>query len=248
MLSLVGAIGLASCGAAFTSGDEGVDGASGAAGASSGSGGSVDPGNDASNAGGGATAGPGGMAGSGVTAGSAGTAGSRGGASNGADAFVEADTRPPLDASSPPESGAGDGSTVTGDAGRDGIFCGSMKCNPVSQVCCAEAGALDPLSTLPLRCVPKGMCSGTSPMNIPCDDHADCAASSPTLPVCCVGTSYGMPNGHFILDECTIPSGCVSNANVRHAYVCSGPDDTTSCPAGTACKPGQLREGYFTCQ
>src|SRR5260370_9566158 len=179
LLSLVGAIGLASCGAAFTSGDEGVDGASGAAGASSGSGGSVDPGKDASNGGGGVKAGPGGSGGSGVTAGSGGSAGSRGDASNGADAFVEADTRPPVDASSPADSGAGDGSTLAGDAGREGIFCGSTKCNPVSQVCCAESGALDPLSTLPLRCVPKAMCSGTSPMNIPCDDHAHSPASSP---------------------------------------------------------------------
>ena len=247
MLSLVGAIGLASCGAAFTANDNGVDGASGAAGASSGSGGSVDSGEDASNSGAVVTAGPGGMAGSGVTAGSGGSAGSHGGASNGSDAFVEADTRPPVDASSPADSG-GEGSTGAGDAGKDGIFCGSTRCNPASQVCCAEIGALDPLSTLPLRCVPKGMCSGTSPMNIPCDDHADCAISSPTLPICCVGTTFGMPNGQFILDECTIPSGCVTNANVRHAYMCSGPDDTTSCPPGTACKPGQLRQGYFTCQ
>ena len=45
-----------------------------------------------------------------------------------------------------------------------------------------------------------------------------------------------------------IPSGCMSNMNVRHAYMCSGPDDLTSCPPNTACKPGLLRDGFFTCQ
>ena len=126
-------------------------------------------------------------------------AGSTGGARDASDTTVQTDARPAVYASPPAESGGSDGPTVTPDAGRDGIFCGSMKCNPVSQVCCAEIGALDPLSTLPLRCVPKGMCSGTSPMNIPCDDHADCALSNPSLPVCCVGTAPGMPNGRFIL-------------------------------------------------
>jgi hypothetical protein len=166
-------------------------------------------------------------------------AGSTGDARDANDALVATDSRPSMDASVMGESGTTDGA---------GIFCGSMKCNPVSQVCCAELGALDPQSTLPLRCVPKGMCSGTSPMNIPCDDRSDCMLSNPNLPVCCVGTAVGMPNGRFILDECTIPTGCMSNSNVRHAYMCSGPGDTTSCPPNTACKPGQLRDGFFTCQ
>ena len=175
-----------------------------------------------------------------------------GGGKDASDALIEIDTRPPVDVSGPPESGANDGSldargpsesgandgTVVGidapdvvpDASPNGIFCGSETCNPASQVCCAESGALNPQSTLPLRCVPKGMCSGMSPMNIPCDDHADCAISNPSLPVCCAGTSSGTPNGPFILFECTIPNGCVTTSSVRHVYMCSGPGDTTSCP------------------
>jgi hypothetical protein len=129
-----------------------------------------------------------------------------------------------------------------------GIYCGSSSCDPTTQVCCGEVGAIDPGSTIPLRCVPKGTCSGMSPMNIPCDDHADCAKTQPTLPVCCVGTSYGAPTGHFILVECTTQTGCATTANVRHEIVCSGPDDRDSCPTGKACRAGVLRDGYFTCQ
>jgi len=234
-LALAGAAGIVSCGGAF-SGSDGIGGASSTEAGNPGSGGSVNPQGDASNV---STTG---------TGGSAGTGGSSGGSRNEGDAPFEVDVRPAFDASGTADAAGNDGAIAQTDAGRDGIFCGSVKCNPVSQVCCAESGALDPASTLPLRCVPKGMCSGTSPMNIPCDDHADCALSNPSLPVCCVGTAFGMPNGQFILDECTIPSGCVTNANVRHAYMCSGPDDSTSCPANTVCRPGLIRPGFFTCQ
>jgi hypothetical protein len=129
-----------------------------------------------------------------------------------------------------------------------GIYCGSTWCDPSTQVCCAESGALDPGSMNPLRCVPKGMCSGMSPMNIPCDDHADCAKAQPTLPVCCVGTSYGSPMGSFILVQCTTQGGCATTASVRNEFMCSGANDHDSCPAGKTCRPGLLRDGYFTCQ
>jgi hypothetical protein len=147
----------------------------------------------------------------------------------------------------------GSSGNTGGNTGKDaavasGIFCGGSICDPVTQVCCGEIGALEPGATQPLRCVAKGMCSGMSPMNIPCDDHSDCAKSQPTLPICCAGTSYGSPNGHFALFECTIQTGCTTNANVRHEYMCSGPDDHDSCPMGKVCRAGTLREGYFTCQ
>jgi hypothetical protein len=163
---------------------------------------------------------------------------------------------PPIDAAA--GGGAGTAKTDASDAastgqdspssGSTGIFCGSASCDPSTQVCCAEIGALDPGSTLPLRCVPKGMCSGTSPMNIPCDDHADCAKSQPTLPICCAGTTSGSSMASFVLFECTTQAGCTTSGSARHEVMCSGANDHDSCPAGKTCRPGLLRDGYFTCQ
>ena len=159
---------------------------------------------------------------------------------------------PPIDMNAGGTAGAGstDGGVVIGkDATTSpgaGIFCGSAQCDPTTQVCCAEVGALDVGSTAPLRCVPKGQCSGMSPMNIPCDDHADCVArAQPMLPICCVGTSIGQPMGHFILMECTTTGGCTTTTSTRHEYVCSGPNDHESCPAGKVCRAGVLRDGLL---
>jgi hypothetical protein len=163
-----------------------------------------------------------------------------------ADATSSADGTIPTDAAV--ADVLSDGPRGSTEGGARGIACGSTSCDPAAQVCCAESGALAPGSNLPLRCVPKGTCSGTSPMNIPCDDHADCVAKDPTLPICCAGTSFGNPDGGFILFECTIPTGCTTTAQTRHETMCSGPDDHDSCPVGKTCQPGLLREGYFTCR
>jgi hypothetical protein len=147
-------------------------------------------------------------------------------------------------------SGAG-GAGMAGAGGGSvsaGIFCGSASCDPSTQVCCAESGALDVGSMIPLHCVPKGMCSGMAPMNIACDDHADCVVSQPTLPICCVGTSSGSPMGPFVLVECTTQGGCTTTATRRNEVMCSGANDRDSCPVGKTCRPGLLRDGYFTCQ
>jgi len=200
--------------------------------------------------------GSGGSTGSvGSTVGTGGSAGSPNVAGAGGLPAVTDAALPPIDSNAGGAAGVGstDGGVVNG---RDatvspgaGIFCGGAQCDPTTQVCCAEVGALDPGSTAPLRCVAKGQCSGMSPMNIPCDDHADCVArGQPKLPICCVGTSIGQPMGHFILMECTTTGGCTTNTSARHEYVCSGLNDHESCPAGKVCRAGLLREGYFTCQ